>query len=58
MSLQDLNPQEPIEVEQKKPKMNPIRGALQKLRSNSAGSLFRGQYPDSRRLEELLVGCE
>jgi len=59
MSLQDLNPDIQDElVEEKTQKANPMSGAFSKLRTNSIGTLLRGEYPASHRLEELLLDFE
>jgi hypothetical protein len=58
MSLQTLNPEVQQELIKPTPKSKPLGGMFQKLRTNNVGTLLRGEYPDSRRLEELLVEFE
>jgi hypothetical protein len=59
MSLQTLNPEYQLELaDRPKPRSNPLRGAFQKMRSDKVGSVFRGEYPNSNRLEELLLDFE
>jgi len=60
MSLQALNEEFQLElVHEQKPKEGiSLRWALSRLRRNSVGSLFRGTYPDAKRLEELMRGLD
>lgn len=59
MSLQVINEELEVDlVEREPPKVSPMRGAFQRLRTNSLGTRFKGEYPTSCRLEELLLGIE
>lgn len=59
MSLQMLNDEVQTElVERQPPRGNPVRGAIQRLRTNRIGTLMKGEYPSSKRLEELLLESE
>jgi len=56
MSLQLLNDEFQEELLNKEaPKASPLSGAIQRLRTNSLGTRLKGEYPDSQRLEELLL---
>ena len=60
MSLQTLNEDFQLELahQQKPNEKVSLKGAFSRLRTNSVGSLFRGEYPDTKRLEELMRGFE
>jgi len=59
MSLQALNEDYQLELAQKHASKKPSNGAFGKLRMNHFG-IFRGgaEYPDEKRLEELLLSFE
>lgn len=58
MSLQALNEDYQLELAQKHASKKPSNGAFGKLRMNHFG-IFRGtDYPDEKRLEELLLSFE
>jgi hypothetical protein len=57
MSLQTLNEEFQLElIERDRPKT--VHASFGKFKLNSIGSLFKREYPDARRLEELLVGFD
>jgi len=57
MSLQALNEDFQLELMQReRPKTS--HASFTKFKLNSIGSLFKREYPDATRLEELLVGLD
>ena len=58
MSLQSLNQEFQLELIQTKKQKPHAHGAFNKLRLDNFGGLFRRDFPDTRRLEELLVGFD
>jgi len=56
MSLQTLNEDFQLELMQReRPKSH---ASFTKFKLNSIGSLFKREYPDAGRLEQLLVGLD
>jgi len=57
MSLQALNEEYQLEIAQRDKKIS--QGAFGRLKGNHFGGIFRsGEYPDTRKLEELLLSFE
>jgi sterol desaturase/sphingolipid hydroxylase (fatty acid hydroxylase superfamily) len=58
MSLQALNHEFQLELMETKRHHKPHHHMMSKLKLDNFGGLFRREFPNSSRLEEILVGFD